>query len=578
MEALDTRLGPPRDPKKREKIIQSATPSRWGTLEYRLYMLCFAIVIPLMIRAAMSATNETNPNYPYYQGVLSKGWIAGRKFDNTDSQYRFFRDNFFELVALLVAHCSLRRLIGLVANVQRTTFDLAFGMIFIFAMHGFNCLKIFFHVTVVFFLGRLSTKNRRLSIILMWIYSIATLFINDKYRLVKYGDVFGPLSFMDSFKGLVARWDVFFNFTLLRMLSFNLDYVNRRQQLEEGIPSVSIQTHKAKLSDETEEIPLKDVTTNSSETTTTDFVKELTDNERKRLDTPFPLSDYSYANYFSYLFYAPLFIGGPIITFNDYLFQSRHQLPSINLKRIAIYGGRFIMCLLMMELILHYIYANVVSLAHAWHGDSSFQISMVGLFSLNIIWLKLLIPWRMFRLWALCDGIDPPENMIRCVDNNYSALQFWRAWHRSYNKWIIRYIYIPLGGSHNRILASLAVFSFVAIWHDIELRLLIWGWLVVIFLLPEIIATKLMQPYRNRPWYRFVCGFGAVINIWLMMLANLYGFCLGRDGLEQLLNAMFTTKEGLGFFIMACMCLGIASQVMFELRETEMRRGVYVKC
>jgi hypothetical protein len=52
---------------------------------------------------------------------------------------------------------------------------------------------------------------------------------------------------------------------------------------------------------------------------------------------------------------------------------------------------------------------------------------------------KLLIPWRFFRLWALADGIDPPENMVRCMANNYSALGFWRSWHRSYNLWVIRY-------------------------------------------------------------------------------------------------------------------------------------------
>ena len=35
----------------------------------------------------------------------------------------------------------------------------------------------------------------------------------------------------------------------------------------------------------------------------------------------------------------------------------------------------------------------------------------------------------------------------------------------------------------------LAVFTFVALWHDINLRLLMWGWMVVLFVLPEIIAS-----------------------------------------------------------------------------------------
>lgn len=52
--------------------------------------------------------------------------------------------------------------------------------------------------------------------------------------------------------------------------------------------------------------------------------------------------------------------------------------------------------------------------------------------------LQLLIPWRFFRLWALLDGMDPPENMVRCMANNYSCSGFWRSWHRSYNLWIVR--------------------------------------------------------------------------------------------------------------------------------------------
>ena len=56
---------------------------------------------------------------------------------------------------------------------------------------------------------------------------------------------------------------------------------------------------------------------------------------------------------------------------------------------------------------------------------------------------QLLIPWRFFRLWALLDGVDPPENMIRCVANNYSTLGFWRSWHRSYNLWVVRWVKSP---------------------------------------------------------------------------------------------------------------------------------------
>lgn len=47
---------------------------------------------------------------------------------------------------------------------------------------------------------------------------------------------------------------------------------------------------------------------------------------------------------------------------------------------------------------------------------------------------------------------------------------------------------------------TVLVFSFVALWHDLSFRLLAWGWLVSLFILPELAArytlpaTKVSAP------------------------------------------------------------------------------------
>lgn len=234
-----------------------------------------------------------------------------------------------------------------------------------------------------------------------------------------------------------------------------------------------------------------------------------------------------------------------------------------------------------MELVLHYIYVVAMSKAHAWQNLSPMQISMLGYFNLHIIWLKLLIPWRFFRLWAMVDGLETTENMLRCMSNNYSALAFWRAWHRSFNRWILRYIYIPLGGASTTtgtVLNMLAVFTFVAIWHDISLTLLTWGWLVVIFLIPELLVTQICKPLRNEWYYRYLCGLGAVVNILLMMAANLVGFCVGLDGLKDMIAQIFGSASGFAFLAIAAAALFIGVQVMFEVREDEASRGINLRC
>lgn len=64
-----------------------------------------------------------------------------------------------------------------------------------------------------------------------------------------------------------------------------------------------------------------------------------------------------------------------------------------------------------------------------------------------------------------------------------------------------RYIYIPLGGKRNVILNTVLVFSFVALWHDLTFRLLAWGWLVSLFVLPELLATYLLPASQVCPLF-----------------------------------------------------------------------------
>lgn len=590
VESLDARIKPQQRKKVAKEISNSTVstpqPSKWKTLEFKFYYIAFAIVVPTMFYAAMSATNESNEsNYYKFEGLLSKGWIFGRKVDNSDAQYRFFRDNFVLLTSLMLGHVMIKRGILMITHVSKLRFDMIFGLFFLFIAHGFNSIRILIHMMVMFTIVHLFKRQRKLATCLTWTYGIATLFINDNFRNLPLGNLLPLLKPIDllNFKGIIARWDVFFNFTLLRLISYNLDYLERWDNQFKTFKKKDTESSQDEDNLIQQQPSIRRM--NSSETSLptiqedgNNYDTELLTNERARLVAPHHISEYNLSNFIAYVLYTPLFIAGPVVTFNDYVYQSKNTLPSINKIRLGKYALRLVLTILVMELLLHFTYVVAVSKTKAWEGDSPLQISMIGLFNLNIIYLKLLIPWRLFRLWGLLDGIDTPENMIRMVDNNYSALAFWRAWHRSYNKWVVRYIYIPLGGSKNRILTSLTVFSFVAIWHDIQLKLLFWGWLIVVFLIPEIMTTELIQPFRHEWWYRHVCALGAVINIWMMMIANLFGFCLGTDGTKALLWDMFSTSDGFLFFITASGCLFVAVQIMFELREEEKRNGIYLKC
>ncbi|KAK4960331.1 glycerol transporter [Elasticomyces elasticus] len=582
VETLDSRFT-----SKTGEPLPNASPSRWNTPEYYVYYAFFLTIPFLMFKSVYDVSKPEHPGYSKFEGLLEDGWIPGRKVDNSDAQYRGFRDNVPYMAIVLILHPLLRRLYERLASggadqqsekaaadirlQRRITFDLTFATIFITALHGVSALKI---VLILWLNYQIATAlPKQYVAAATWTFNIALLFANELAGGYRFADVAalilppqttdagakrdsGVGEWIDSYGGLIPRWEVLFNITVLRLIAFNMDYLwslDRRA----SSPIEKKNLDPAALS------------------------------ERDRVSIGAYPSDYTFRNYLAYILYSPLYLTGPIINFNDYISQCRHTLPSISPSRIIPYFIRLLICLLTMELVLHFLYAVAISKSQPdWSTYTPFQLSMLGYFNLHIIWLKLLIPWRFFRLWSLVDGIDPPENMVRCMSDNYSVLAFWRGWHRSFNRWIVRYIYVPLGGSQSdskvrAVANSAVVFTFVALWHDINLRLLIWGWLVVIFVLPDILArmTFPAKKWKNKPnQYRWLAGVGAVCNILMLMAANLVGFAVGLDGLKGLVNGIIDSLGGRLFLLAACVTLFVGAQVMFEWREGEKRRGVDMKC
>ncbi|OBZ86503.1 Glycerol uptake protein 1 [Choanephora cucurbitarum] len=491
-----------------------------------------------MLYTTYQLSQEVHPNYYLYSNLLSEGWLWGRKVDNSDMQYAQFRNHLPHLTALVSLWLCIRYLYRLLSNQTITShvwFNLVCSICVLLGLHGTGFIKIYLIVTTSYLIGK-TTGDSFLNPLLTWSFNLAVLFFNEQYHGYTFESV--GLGYLDQFTGLLPRWHVLFNFSMLRLVSYNMDaywYMKSKRHYV-GLEEPSM---------------------------------------RERIEMPYAPSTYHYSAFLSYIFYAPLYLCGPIVTFNNYMSQLQAPCSSITRPYLIQYAVRLLSTLFVMEMVLHSLYVVAISKAQAWHQDSPFELSMIGYFNLLIIWMKLLIPWRFFRLWALLDGIWPEENMIRCMSNNFSAQRFWKSWHRSFNRWTVRYIYIPLGGSNYLGFSIWVVFTFVAIWHDIELRLLAWGWLICLFLLPEIIGSRLfsLKKYGHMWYYRFVCGIGCVFNILMMMVANLVGFCLGLDGMKTMLSDMFHSMNGYLFLLTTVLCLFVAVQIMFEIRESEKRRG-----
>lgn len=75
-----------------------------------------------------------------------------------------------------------------------------------------------------------------------WIFNIATLFANELaggYKFANIAAYLTPLegpgphdtnldhnwgAWLDSYGGIISRWEILFNLTVLRLISFNMDY------------------------------------------------------------------------------------------------------------------------------------------------------------------------------------------------------------------------------------------------------------------------------------------------------------------------------------------------------------------
>jgi hypothetical protein len=122
---------------------------------------------------------------------------------------------------------------------QRITFDFAFAAIFIVALHEFSALKV---VLILYLNFSIAKKLPKEYIpVATWVFNISVLFANEAfqgYHFASFWAFFLPQThsvdgkptatnwgqWLDSHGGLISRWEVLFNITILRLISFNMDY------------------------------------------------------------------------------------------------------------------------------------------------------------------------------------------------------------------------------------------------------------------------------------------------------------------------------------------------------------------
>nr|XP_020863526.1 protein-cysteine N-palmitoyltransferase HHAT isoform X3 [Phascolarctos cinereus] len=195
-------------------------------------------------------------------------------------------------------------------------------------------------------------------------------------------------------------------------------------------------------------------------------------------------SPYSFFWLLAYVFYYPVLHNGPILNFSEFIKQMQNQ-ESYSLKanlQIFVLGVSRLLCWWWLaELLIHLMYMHALySSSFLLEVISSWALGGLALAQVLFFYVKYLVLFGVPALAMQLDGLRPPA-LPRCVSTMYSFTGMWRYFDVGLHNFLIRYIYIPMGGSRQGVLGMLfstaMTFAFVSYWHGGHDYL--WCWAVL---------------------------------------------------------------------------------------------------
>ncbi|XP_073904502.1 protein-cysteine N-palmitoyltransferase HHAT isoform X4 [Castor canadensis] len=131
--------------------------------------------------------------------------------------------------------------------------------------------------------------------------------------------------------------------------------------------------------------------------------------------------------------------------------------------------GRLLCWWGLAELMAHLMYMHAIySSIPLLRTVSCWTLGGLALAQVLFFYVKYLVLFGVPALLMRLDGLKPPP-LPRCVSTMFSFTGMWRYFDVGLHNFLIRYVYIPLGGSQHGLLGTLfstaMTFAFVSYWH-----------------------------------------------------------------------------------------------------------------
>ena len=237
----------------------------------------------------------------------------------------------------------------------------------------------------------------------------------------------------------------------------------------------------------------------------------------------------STAEYFAFIFFFPTMVAGPIKRFQDFLpcIQNPSKDWALDWNR----GITRILC----GLVKKFMFADfLTSLTDHLNRE---DVSVAPRWAL-LLWL-FSYGWKIyFDFSAYSDiaigsgrlfGIKIPENFNWPYFARNIA-EFWKRWHISLYKWLVDYVFIPLGGSRGgqaKTLGNIAIVMLVSgLWHGAAFNFILWGaWHAGLLILHRIwtsspFAQRVTTYPRVWSWFSWVTTYTLVNLGWAFFVMD----------------------------------------------------------
>ena len=210
--------------------------------------------------------------------------------------------------------------------------------------------------------------------------------------------------------------------------------------------------------------------------------------------------------YALFVSFFPKVVQGPIEKAGDILpqFDEKHSFDIIRFRRgmlMVLYG-------LFMKMVVAdtasvavdtvYNSLSTYGMGSSYHGAATLAATLLFTF-------QIYCDFAGYSLVAIGSahvmGFTFKQN-FRQPYLSLSVAEFWRRWHISLNRWLVDYLYIPLGGSRcsraRKNCNTLITFGLSGLWHGADWGYIIWGLLNGVYIMIESRCKALAAKLRRK--------------------------------------------------------------------------------